>query len=195
MDHWGIAKGRLLERASQALKVKAADGVETPSRFLEPLDRPYVPMKGLSEFPALLTHRFGQGKVIYFPEAMGAFIGESKMPSAEMRIVKAMGQLLADPIMTVDAPKTVAVDAYRFKGTSRFAVHLVNNTIDSHPVGEFLPVFDVAFKIRTGAAPIKTIALRENGKIDASYRDGWTEVRIPKLSIYEVVVIELGPER
>jgi hypothetical protein len=193
-DYWGIAKGRLLERAGQALKVKAADGVDTPSRFLEPLDRPYVPMKGLSEFPALLTHRFGRGTVVYFPEAVGAFIGESKMPSAEMRIVKAMGQLLPEPIMTVVAPRTVSVDAYRLKGTSRFAVHLVNNTIDSHPVSEFLPVYDIGFKIRTGAAPKKTIALRENGKIDASYRDGWTDVRLPKLSIYEVILIEFGQD-
>jgi hypothetical protein len=96
--------------------------------------------------------------------------------------------------MTVDAPRTVAVDAYRLKGTNRIAVHLVNNTIDGHPVGEFLPVFDVGFKIKTGAAPKETRALRENEKIDASYRDGWTEVRISKLSIYEVVVIDLDPK-
>ena len=96
-EYWGIAKGRLLERASQALKVKAADGIETPSRFLEPLDRPYVPVKGLSEFPALLTHRYGQGEVVYFPEAMGAFIGESKMSSAEMRIVRRWGSFWPNP--------------------------------------------------------------------------------------------------
>jgi hypothetical protein len=191
-DHWGIAKGRLLERAGEALKVRAADGVDTPSRFLEPLDRPYVPLKGVSEFPALLIHRYGQGTVAYFPEAMGVFIGESCMPSAEMRIGKAVDFLLENPMMTVNAPRTVGVDAYRLKGTNRIAVHLVNNTIDGHPVGEFLPVFGVAFKIRTGARPKKTLALRENKKIEVSYRDGWTEVRLPNLSIYEVVVIELG---
>ena len=191
-DYWGIAKGRLLERAGQALKVRAADGVETPSRFLEPLDRPYVPMKGLSEFPALLTHRYGQGQVVYFPEAMGAFVGENRMPSAEMRIGKAIDSLLSDPLMTVTAPKTVGIDVYRLKGTNRLAVHLVNNTVDSHPAGEFLPVFDIGFKVRTGAAPKKALALRENTKIEVGYVDGWTEVRLPKLSLYEVVVLDLG---
>jgi hypothetical protein len=190
-DHWGIARGRLVERAGQALKVRAADGVESPSRFLEPLDRPYVPLKGVSEFPALLIHRYGKGKVVYFPEALGVFVGENRMPSAEMRIGKAIDFLLEDPMITVNAPRTVAVDVYRLKGTNRIAVHLVNNTIDGHPVGEFLPVSDIAFKIRTGAEPKKTLALRENAKIDVSYRDGWTEVRLPKLSLYEVVVIEL----
>jgi hypothetical protein len=193
-DHWGIAKWRLLERAGQALKVMAADGVETPSRFLEPLDRPYVPMKGVSEFPALLINRYGQGTVAYFPEAMGVFIGESRMPSAEIRIGKAIEFLLQNPIMTVNAPRTVGVDVYRLKGTNRIAVHLVNNTIDGHPVGEFLPVFDISFKIRTGAEPKKTLALRENNEIEAGYHDGWTEVRLPKLLIYEVVVIDLGPD-
>jgi hypothetical protein len=86
------------------------------------------------------------------------------------------------------------VDAYRLKGTNRIAVHLVNNTIDGHPVGEFLPLFDISFKIRTGAEPKKTLALRENKDIDVRYRDGWTEVRLPKLSIYQVVVIQFGPD-
>jgi hypothetical protein len=192
-DHWGIAKGRLVERAGQALMVRAADGVETPSRFLEPLDRPYVPLKGVSEFPALLIHRYGRGTVVYFPEAMGVFVGESRMPSAEMRIGKAIEFLLEKPGFTIDAPRTVGVDVYRLKGTNRIAVHLVNNTIDGHPVGEFLPVFDIGFKIRTGAEPKKTLALRENKEIDISYRDGRTEVRLPKLAIYEVVIIDLGP--
>jgi hypothetical protein len=191
-DHWGMAKDRLVERAGQALKVRAADGVDTPSRFLEPLDRPYVPLKGISEFPALLLHRHGKGNVAYFPEAMGVFIGENRMPSAEIRVGKAIEYLLEDPIMTVDAPRTVSVDAYRLKGTNRIAVHLINNTIDGHPVSEFLPVFDVAFKIRTGAEPKMTKALRENGIVKTSYRDGWTEVRLPKLTLYEVVIIELG---
>ncbi|MDD8015860.1 MAG: beta-galactosidase trimerization domain-containing protein [Acidobacteriota bacterium] len=192
-EHWGMAKDRLVERAGQALKVRAADGVDTPSRFLEPLDRPYVPLKGVSEFPALLLHRFGKGKVAYFPEAIGVFIGESRMPSAEMRLGKAIDFLLENPVLTADLPKTVSVDAYRIKGTSRIAVHLVNNTVDGHPVSEFLPVFDVAFKIRSGAAPKSTRALRENGKIETSYRDGWTEVRLPGLTLYEVVVIDAGP--
>ena len=192
-EHWGLAKGRLLERGGQALKVRAAEGVDAPSRFLEPLDRPYVPLKGVSEFPALLLHRFGKGKVVYFPEAMGVFIGESRMPSAELRVSNAVEFLLENPVMKVDAPKTVSVDAYRLRGTNRIAVHLVNNTIDGHPVSEFLPVFDIAFKIRTGAEPKKTLALREKEKIAASYRDGWAEIRLPKLTLYEVVVIELGP--
>ncbi|MCX6577676.1 MAG: hypothetical protein NTV82_14950 [Candidatus Aminicenantes bacterium] len=42
--------------------------------------------------------------------------------------------------------------------------------------------------------PKKTLALRENKEIDVRYRDGWTEVRLPKLSIYEFVVIDLGSD-
>jgi hypothetical protein len=123
---------------------------------------------------------------------MGVFVGESRMPSAEMRIGKAIEFLLEKPGFTMEAPRTVAVDVYRLRGTNRIAVHLVNNTIDGHSVDEFLPVFDIAFKIRTGAEPKKTLALRENREIDVSYRDGWIEIRLPKLSIYEAVVIEFG---
>ena len=59
-------------------------------------------------------------------------------------------------------------------------------------VGEFLYVFEITFKIRTGAEPKKTLALLENREIDVSYRDGWTKVKLPKLSIYDAVVIEFG---
>jgi hypothetical protein len=38
-------------------------------------------------------------------------------------------------------------------------------------------------------------AVRENEKIDACHHDGRTEIRLPKLSIYEVFVINLGPDK
>jgi hypothetical protein len=86
---------------------------------------------------------------------MGVFTGESRMPSTEMGIGKAIEFLLEKPGFTMEAPRTVVVDVYPLRGTNRIAVRLVNNTIDGHPVGEFLLVFDIAFKIRTGAEPKK----------------------------------------
>jgi len=35
---------------------------------------------------------------------------------------------------------------------------------------------NISFKIRTGAAPKKAVALWENANIDTGYRDGWTEM-------------------
>jgi hypothetical protein len=115
------------------------------------------------------------------------------MPSTEMHIGKEIRFLLEKPGFVMEAPRTVAVYVYRLRGTNRIAVRLVNNTIDGHPVGEFLPVFDIAIKIRISAEPKKTQVLRENRDIGVGYRDGWIEIRLPKLSIYEFVVIEFDP--
>ncbi len=191
-DHWGMPRGCLVERAPQALQVRAAEGVDAPARFLEPLDKPYVALKGVSEFPALLLNRYGRGKVAYFPEAMGIFVGESRMPSAEMRINRAMESLTEKPFLRVDAPKTVSVDVYRLKESNRIAVHLVNNTVDGHPVSEFLPVSGIVVRLRSNRKPVRAYVLRENQKIQTAYQDGWFEVRLPRLKMYEIIVVDLA---
>ena len=191
-EYWGMAKDRLVERAPQALQVRAAERVDTPARFLEPLDKPYVALKGVSEFPALLLNRYGRGKVAYFPEAMGIFIGESRMPTAEMRISRAMEYLTEKPFLWVEAPKTVSADVYRLKGPDRIAIHLVNNTVDGHPVSEFLPVSDIVVKLRTNRKPVRAFVLRENEKIRTAFQNGWFEVRLSRLKMYEIIVVDFA---
>lgn len=189
-DHWGFAAGCLIERGPYAMKVKARRGAWTPARFRIPVGRSYVALKGLSEYPALLASEYGGGKVVYFPEGMGVFVGDYRMPTAEARIVEAMKHLLPEPMIEVRAPKTVSVDAYRTEESQALTIHLVNNTVDGRAVTEFLPVADISISVRTPTRPAKVFALREKEKVTFSWCDGQLEIRLPRLTMYEVIVIE-----
>ena len=190
-DHWGFARGCLIERGPLAVKVKARKGVRTPAMFEVPAGRPYVALQGLSEYPALLLSEYGRGKVVYFPEAMGVFLGDYRVNTAETRVAEAMRYLVDRPLLEVEAPRTVSVDAYRVADSNRLTIHLVNNTIDGRAVGEFLPVSDITIGVRTREQPGKVFGLREKENIAVRWREGQLEIRLPKLTMYEVIVVEL----
>ncbi len=188
--HWGFKTGDLIERGPYALKVKARDKVETPERFQQPMERPYEPLKGLSEYPAVLRSSFGQGKVIYFPEAMGVFYGRLRMTTAEDRVAGAVRELLGPPALELRAPKTVSVEAYHPKGSRTLVIHLVNNTVDGQPATEVLPVSGLTLRLRMDKAPAKVSALRENHTLQTSYANGVAQIQVPQLRLYEVIVVE-----
>jgi hypothetical protein len=188
--HWGFKTGTLLERGSHALKVKAREGVQTPERFREAMERPYEALKGLSPYPAALVSTTGKGKVIYFPEAMGEFYGRLRMPTAEARITGAIEELLGTPALEISAPKTVSVDVYRKKGARTLTLHLVNNTTDGQPATELLPVSGIIIRLRLEHPPATVKGLRENKRLKTSYAGGVLEIRVPQLQMYEVIVIE-----
>jgi len=189
-DHWGFPTGTLYERGSHALKVKPLGGVDTPAFFLIPPGRPYIPLEGRSQYPALLRHGHGKGQVIYFPEAMGVFFTNTRMPSAEQRIAHALRELLPIPRFEAHAPRTVTLDVYRQADARRILVHLVNNTVDGHPVNEFTPVRGILLRLRCDTEPRTVTALREGRHVDAAYRDGFLEMRLPQLDMYEVLAIQ-----
>jgi hypothetical protein len=189
--HWGFKTGTLLERGPHALKVKAREGVQTPERFQEAMERPYEALKGLSPYPAALVSTAGKGKVIYFPEAMGEFYGRLRMPTAEERIAGALEELVGTPALEISAPKTVSVDVYRKKGARTMVLHLVNTTTDGQPATEVLPVFAITIRLRMEHPPAKVKALRENKRLKTSYAGGVLEIRVPQLQMYEVIAIEV----
>ena len=190
VEHWGFPPGCLIERGAHVLQVKPRDGVETPAMFQEPVGRAYVALKGLSEYPAVLISRYGEGKVIYFPEALGAFFGTTRMPTAEERLVRAVQMLHPEPLVNVDAPPTVIVEAYRLAESGYMTIHLVNNTVDGYPVKSFLPVSDVMVQVRLDKKPGRVYQLREQGAVETRYDKGVASIRLGRLERYEVLVIE-----
>jgi hypothetical protein len=189
-NHWGLPTGTLLERGPRALKVQAREGVETLAQFQNPMERPYEPLQGLSPFPAALRSRFGQGRVIYFPEAMGVFYAQLRMPTVETRLAGAVNELLGPPTVELSAPKTVSLEVFRHKGSSSLVLHLVNNTTDSQPATQVLPVSDLTLRLKSNQAPARVQALRENQSLQSTYTNGVTEIKVPKLALYEVIVVE-----
>ncbi|MDD3927151.1 MAG: beta-galactosidase trimerization domain-containing protein [bacterium] len=190
-DYIGFKAGDLVERAEYALKVKAVQRAEAPAFFMAPLTGDYVPLKGVSSYPALIVNSYSKGNVVYFPEAVGHFYGVTGMPSAENRIAGMIKRLMPKSMLEVQAPKTVSVEAYRQSDKNRIILHLVNNTVDGRPATERLPVMDINISIRLDRSPKDVCTLRENKGMEWRMEGSRLEVRIPVIDLYEVVNVEL----
>lgn len=189
-DHLKFRKGSLIERGPYVLKVKPAKEVEMPFFFLNPVERVYTPLKGISSYPALLLNKYGEGKVAYFPEAIGYFLDQTGMISAEARVAGTVKSFITNPLLEVEAPKTISIEVYRQKSYSRILIHLVNNTIDGRPVNEFIPVKEIRLRLNLTEKPKKVFGLRENKRIVGSSTSEGFIIRLSVLHLYEIIVLE-----
>ncbi|NPV08719.1 MAG: hypothetical protein HPY83_12270 [Anaerolineae bacterium] len=189
-DHWGFHRGALIERGPYALQVRPREGTETPAVLHQAVDRPYVALKGPSPHPAVLLSRHGQGKVVYFAEAVGAFFSETYMSTTEQRFQAALAHLLGDSYIQLDAPRSVTMNVFRQPQHQRLLIHLVNNGHDARPVSEFLPAHDLVLRLKEVGGPVEVYSLREKETLTAARKGSGIEVRLPRLTLYEVIVVE-----
>lgn len=188
-DHLGVKKGYMIARAPQVLKIKSGPDSTAWEQVFNPVEGDYLPLNGISEYPGLITHSFGKGKVAYFAEGLGPFC-KAGLTDAEDRLTLMLRELSGGFAVEVDAPRTVSVECYSQEAQDRMIFHLVNNTIDGRPVREFLPVSDIKVHFRSTQEPSRVYALREGGKVQTAFENGRLTVSIPKLELYEVIVVE-----
>jgi hypothetical protein len=188
-DHLGFRKGSLIERAPYVLKIKANSDCKVWEHVLNPVTGDYLPLKGISPYPGLITRNLGKGKVAYFAEGLGHFC-KAGLTAPEDRLTRMLHELSGGFAVEVDAPRTVSVECYRQKTRNRVILHLVNNTVDGRPVREFLPVHDIVIRLRSSEKPTKVYTLREGLEPVTAHLEGALSITIPTLSLYEVVVVE-----
>lgn len=82
------------------------------------------------------------------------------------------------------------MNVYRQPDRGRTLVHLVNNGKDARPVSEFLPAHDLVLRVKTDGAPVKVYSLREKEPLTTETGSGEVVVRLSKLTLYEVIVVE-----
>ena len=188
-DHLGFHKGCLIERAPYVTKIKSTADCSALEQVMNPVEGDYLPLKGISPYPGLITHNFGKGKVAYFAEALGPFC-KAGLTAAEDRLSRMLHELSGGFGVEVDAPRTVSVESYYQATSNRMILHLVNNTVDGRPVREFLPVSDIQLRLRLSQQPSNVYALREGEELVSGYANGVLSITIPKLTLYELVVVE-----
>jgi len=99
--------------------------------------------------------------------------------------------------LQVKAPTTLDVALYR--QAERTLVHLVNlttnQTADDHECEadayEVIPLHDIELRLRDSAIKVSKAYCGSDGKPLPMHKEaGWAVVTLPKLDIYEVVVVE-----
>jgi len=163
--------------------------------------RPKGSPKG-EALPAVVSHSFGAGKVIYFAAGIDAAHYLSSYPYYRLILAGALRHVAsAPPPVEVIAPMCVHSTTVRQKKNGeRLIVHLFNDVSTTaghgHPAEEVplreetLPVYDIT--VRFKGYGIKRVHLEPNGvDLEMSREAGVVRVTVPKLDVHAMVVAEL----
>jgi hypothetical protein len=147
--------------------------------------------------PAILHRRQGKGQVIYIGSGLEAVYAESLQET-----LRAYFHSLLDPIL---GPSRSYEIEFRPGLMPQFAsspdtllLHLLANTGNIWKKllvqEEFLPVKNVRARLRLPQRrTAKSVALMWSGQSPAwNVREGWVELTVPQIDIYEVIRVDLG---
>lgn len=180
----------------------AVGDVSADARTLGTFGVRTAPAGGL---PAIVTHRYGKGRVVYMAAGFDAAYYLYPYPYHRLLLAKAIRQVADAPFgITVDAPMCVHSTFFRQSraSQSRLIVHLYNDL--NSAAGHAKPDDDVP--LREEIVPIHTIRLRFQGYrvsrvhlepegklLPMTRTKTGVEVVVPVLDIHRMVVAELAP--
>ena len=186
----GFDKGVLLPRPVNALKVKPTRDAEVLALYNEPLNKSYLPLKGVTDYPAIVSTKRGKGRVVYVASTLfGSFDRfhidyHQSLARALVKLAAGRGGLQVE----TDAPGSLAVEVRSQRKTLQ--VHLVNVTSDmKRPMGTIVPLRDVTLSVR--ARNVRRVkCLRLAGTLRFKAGAGRITFRVPEVRDYEVVLLE-----
>ena len=186
-----LSSGKLIPQDPQVMSFEAARGAEVIG---ETYDRGHRRTLG----PAAVNRRHGKGQAIYIGSGLEAVYEETLNES-----LRAFFHSLLDPILA--SSRTYELE-FRPGLMPQFAssqdtllLHLLANTGNIWKKllvqEEFLPVKNVRVRLRLPQGrTAKSVALMWSGAAPSwSVRDGWVELTVPQVQVYEVVRVDLGP--
>jgi len=157
---------------------------------LEPAPARYGDLTPETGFPTIVASEFGRGRAVYFPCTFGGqywnngFLDYLKIIENS---VKRVGGNIRD--FETDAPETVEITVFR--GEHYRMLHLVNFTYAlRRPFKSVFPIENISFKIKSLKEPKAVKALASEEFLKWSYGEGLLQFSLPKLSLYEALLIE-----
>ena len=185
-----LSSDKLIPQDPQVMLFQAANGTEV---IAETQDRGHRRTLG----PAVVTRRQGKGQVIYIGSGLEAVYEETLNES-----LRAYFHTLLDPLLA--STRTYELE-YRPGLMPQFAssqdtllLHLLANTGNIWKKllvqEEFLPVKNVRVRLRLPQGrSAKSVALMWSGVAPSwNVRDGWVELTVPQVQVYEVIRVDLG---
>jgi hypothetical protein len=183
------SSGQLIPQDSQVMWFEAEPGAEV---LAETLDRGHRTTVG----PAVLMRRQGKGQVIYIGSGLEAVYEETLNSS-----LRAYFHSLLDPLLassrTYDVEFRPGLMAQFASSEQTLLLHLVANTGNIWKKllvqEEFLPIQNVRVRLRLPQGrSAKSVALMwSKAKPAWSVRQGWVELTVPQVQVYEVVRVDL----
>ena len=185
-----LASGKLLPQDPQVMLFQAASGTEV---IAETRDRGHRRTLG----PAVVKRRQGKGQVIYVGSGLEAVYEETLNESLRAYFRSQLDPILAST-RSYELEFRPGLMPQFASSQSTMLLHLLADTgnIWKKPLvqEEFLPVKNVRVRLRLPQGrSAKSVALMwSETKPDWSVRDGWVELTVPKVQVYEVIRVDLA---
>jgi len=209
----GIAKTMpLASHNILQLQVKALPAAEALGRLLFSYRNGYgwPPSNEETGFVGPVVHRYGKGRVVYFPGDVGTIYYHFGQPEYRRMLANAvLWAANAEPPLAVEAPTSVDATIFKQEREKRLVTHLVNfqsqtgrafpfNPVSNGHVGPYiedvLPVYDIKVKVRVPkSARVKAVYLAPEREPAKYTREGnYVVLTVPKVYIHRMVVVELA---
>ncbi len=185
-----LASGKLIPQDSQVMLFEAARGTEV---IAETQDRGHRRTLG----PAVITRRQGKGQVIYIGSGLEAVYEETLNASLRVYFHSLLDPILASA-QTYELEFRPGLMPQFASSQDTLLLHLLANTGNIWKKllvqEEYLPVRNVRARLRLPEGrSAKSVALMWSGvRPEWSVRDGWVELTVPQVKIYEVIRVDLG---
>jgi hypothetical protein len=145
-----------------------------------------------TDFPALVFHPYGKGKVLYSSGGI-----ETWEYDTQTRIIAKLLQILATRpwYYETDAPKAVEITLFEQPERKRYVLNLQNYQRELPNI----PVYDINLKVwLEGKIPQRVVILPEGKSLEFTMQDGSVEFIAPRLDSFLMFAIEyqamLNPE-
>ena len=184
------ASGACIPSPAYAIEATSAGDTQILHTFSRPLADRYADLPQDSGAPAVTRHPFGQGSTFYFACDIGAAMWQWRIPEHLAMVRDAVARLIDPPLRLRGAPPCVDMSLRRdARGDSLF-VHLVNyNGGMTRPIERVLPIHDLIVEVK--CRPRAGMSLLSSESLEATSDGQWTQFKLPVLTEYEVIKLEI----
>ena len=152
----------------------------------------------VTEYPAILTHKLGKGRVVYFASDVSSDYGNFGDPSLRKLLSNAVRWANDVPLpVETDAPLAVEVRCYRQE--NRYLVHLMNyvtsqtrawTDVGGTAAEDTIPIRDITIRLGMQKSPSRAYLASSKRSIPLEYKNNFASMRVPELDVFEILVVE-----
>lgn len=166
-----------------------------PTIYNQPPDKSWVE-KFSTEFPTIVQHHFGKGKVLYFANQPDVLSYENGHPDPRNMLLRGIRHLAGNSIpIESTAPSSVHIGLTKsLIEPGQFILSLVNTTSGPvRPIRELIPVHDIQVKVRLeGKSVDKYNVLRSQGDCRIKTNGHYLDLHLNKLKDFCAIHIQMN---
>jgi Beta-galactosidase trimerisation domain len=174
------AKGPLVPQDPEIVKFRATSGTVLAHTFSRG--------KETELGPAITSHSFGKGQVLYIGSGLEAVFYETKLEPL-LGFLRSLIAPLIGNVQTYQMNYIPGIIAHRMVNDSHIVLHVLADLGDRYV--DYCARHDVRVRIRVPRSVRSVTLLRSGTTVQFVAKDEWIEVVVPQIEIYEAVCVEL----